>query len=177
MENSNKWSAAAYNGLLLSLVTVIITVLSSAFPNQHNAFVSIILWIVRITASLYILYYFMRSYSNGKEEVSYKESFSYGTIICLFSSIVCAGVSYLCMTLIFPDTIDTMMENIGKIMAQQNASAEDEDSIMRIVPHLPELSLIFGFIYMTIFGVIASAIIASYTKKVNPFPTEQNKEE
>ena len=87
MENSNKWSAAAYNGLLLSLVTVIITVLSSAFPNQHNAFVSIILWIVRITASLYILYYFMRSYSNGKEEVSYKESFSYGTIICLFSSL------------------------------------------------------------------------------------------
>lgn len=168
MEETNKWKSAAFNGLLLSLITVIISLITSAFEIK-STILSILFWIIRITVSIWLLYYFMKQYSSNFKQISYKDSFIYGTLVCMFSAIICSGFSFINMTLLFPDTINQMGEIMQSSIEQNNMSDEQGDVIMGMLPKLPQITLIVGFIYLTIFGMIASSIIANYTKKDDPF--------
>jgi len=56
-------------------------------------------------------------------------------------------------------------------MAMQSANPAGAEAIERYQAKLPQIITVTSFFYYTVFGLIASAIIANYTKK-ETFPTD-----
>lgn len=167
METSAKWNSAAINGLLLSLVTIVYSLIQSVFG--LSGFASIMLWIIKFTGCIYLLYYFMKQYSDNFEQISYGNSFQYGFILCCLSSIVCACFSFISMTLLFPETTEQAIEQMQTVMASSNYSSEEENMINAIAGNLPQITLFAGLFYYIVIGAVMSSIIANFTKKTDPF--------
>lgn len=172
MEQNNKWSSAALNGLLLSVVTIIYSLLISVI--EPKGFVAILLWIVKFSGCIYLLYYFMKQYSTPFDTISYGQSFNYGFILCTFSAIVCSCFAFLSLTLIFPNQQTLITEQIQQTMSSQNLNSDQEQMFEKWMTKLPELTMFFSIIYYIIFGAIASSLIANYTKKTDPFAGQQS---
>jgi predicted membrane protein len=175
MENTgiNKWSSAAMNGLFLSLVTVIITLLTTIVEIKSVP-INIIIWVIKLAGSMWLLFYFMKQYSGNFNQISYKDSFIYGFLVCVFSSIICSCYTYLSFTVIFPGMADKITETYQLIMAQQNVSESEEAAAEKMMNKLPEIMLGGMFIYLTIIGLISSSIMANYTKKTDIFASNEN---
>ncbi len=167
MGQNGKWSSAAANGLILSLVTIIYTLSGPVL--ELKGIIMIILWIIKFTACIYLLYYFMKQYSGKFDTISYGESFNYGFILCVFSSLICAGFSFLSVTFIFPEQFQGAMEQLQQSLAAQN----QEGNLDKAMSWIPEITLFGSLIYYIIFGAVTSAIIANYTKKTDIFAGEQ----
>lgn len=168
METNNQWSLAALDGLLLSLVTIIFSLITSVFVPK--GIVSILLWALKFGGCLYLLFYFMKKYSGNFDHVSYKQSFFFGFLVCLFSSVICACFMFLSITVLFPETVDQITEQVQGVLATQNYDAEQESQAMAMLNNLPQIMLFGSLIYYTLYGLIVSAILANFTKKENPFP-------
>ncbi|MEG0890494.1 MAG: DUF4199 domain-containing protein [Bacteroidales bacterium] len=171
MGQNNKWSSAALNGLLLSIITIVYSLLVSVL--EPKGFISILLWIVKFTGCIALLYYFMKQYSTSFNSITYGQSFNYGFILCAFSAIICSCFAFLSLTFIFPNQIDLVTEQIQQAMSAQNMDSDQEAKFEDWMKRLPELTMFFSLIYYIIFGAIASSIIANYTKKVDPFAKKQ----
>ena len=170
--NSSFWNSAAINGLLFSLITIITSLLQSAFNIQ--GILAILLWCVKFGGCVYLLYYYMKQYSNNAEYVTYGESFKYGFALCVFSSIVCACYIFISMTWLFPETVDIAMEQIQTAIATGAYTSEQEDAIFNVADKLPQLTLITCLIYYILIGAVMSSIIANFTKKTDPFAENNN---
>lgn len=167
METANKWQSAALNGLILSLITIISSLVQSIF--ELGTFMSMLLWVIKFGGCIYLLYYFMKQYSSQFDTISYGESFKYGSILCIFSAIVCASYIFLSLTLIFPEQLDQSMSVMQEIIESGSYNDDQIDAINEVSGKLPQITLFWSLFYYSIFGVIASAIIANFTKKTNPF--------
>ena len=69
---SNKWSIAAQNALILALVTILATLLQAVFP-QMPGFIGILIWTVKLVLSIYLVYYFIKDYSKHFETFTFKD--------------------------------------------------------------------------------------------------------
>lgn len=167
MEQNNKWSSAALNGLLLSLATIVYSLLVLVI--EPKGFVSILLWIIKFAATNYLLYYFMKQYSSGFDSISYSRSFNYGFIVSVFSAIVCACFTFISMTFIFKEQSVQLFEQVQQAISARGMSADEEEIAQGWMARLPEIILFASLVYYSIYGAIASSIIANYTKKTNPF--------
>lgn len=174
MENTNKWQSAALDGLLLSLATVIASLIQSIF--SPGTALAMLLWLVKFGTCQYLLYYFMKQYATQFNTITYGESFRYGAMVSVFSSIVCASFAFISMTFLFPGDMDKAIEAFNNIVATGNYSSEEEQMLVGISERLPQVILFWSLIYYSIYGVIVSAIIANFTKKTNPFSEEQNEQ-
>lgn len=172
MEQNNKWSSAAMDGLFLSLVTVIY-LLAANLLDSSGFVVKSVLWIAKFGGSLYLLWYFMKRYSNNFETITYGQSFNYGFIVCLFSSIIVACFSYVQVEWLFPDKTAEAMQMSKEMIAQQGLDSASESVIEVIFNNFGRITLFSNLVYCTIFGAIAAAITANWTKKTNPFEDEE----
>ena len=172
METANKWQSAALNGLLLSLVTIIYSLVNSIF--EPGTFISMVLWAVKFGACIYLLYYFMKQYSACFDTISYGQSFQYGFIISVFSSIVCSCFIFLSLTLLFPDQLDKSLEAMQSVIESGNYNDEQIDAINEVSGKLPHITLFWSLFYYSVIGAVIAAIIANFTKKTNPFAQEEN---
>ncbi len=163
---SNKWSIAAQNALILALVTILATLLQAVFP-QMPGFIGILIWIVKLVLSIYLVYYFIKDYSKHFETFTFKQGFNFGAILCLLSSVICAAYLFLHMGFLFSEATTSQMEMIAQTMESSNP--EGAEAIFGVMEHLPKLAFVFSLIYYTIFGLIVSAIVANYTKKGDMF--------
>lgn len=175
METTNKWQSAALNGLLLSLVTIISSLIQSVF--ELGTVMSMLLWAIKFGACIYLLYYFMKQYSRQFDTISYGESFRYGSILCVFSSIVCSCFAFLSLTLLFPDQLDKSLEAMQAIIDSGSYNDEQIDAINEVSGKLPQITLFWSLFYYSVFGIIVSAIIANFTKNTNPFAEDNTTEE
>lgn len=167
MNKKEMWSLAAKNGLILSLITILLTLISSLFTLPKA--LSIVITIVKFVGVVTLLYYYMKSYSKDKEFVSYNESFSYGFTLCLCSAIVCTVFNVLLTTVIIPDAMEQSMETVFSMMQSSNVNMQiDYDTMMGLLPLMTALSTLINCLF---FGVIEPLIIANWTKKITPFPT------
>ncbi|MEA5006354.1 MAG: DUF4199 domain-containing protein [Rikenellaceae bacterium] len=162
---SNQWSTAALDALLLSIITVVASLIQVVF--EPGTIISILLWIVKLVGCLALLYYFVKEYSKAQDSFTYKEGFSFGFKICLLSSVVLAAYNFLQYAVLFPESMQTAMEQI--IVAMQSSNPDAAEAMESYQPKLPQLISIVTLFYYTVFGVIASAVIANYTKKGDIF--------
>ena len=168
---TNKLSSAAFNGLLLALVTILSTLITTVI--EPGVAISIILWIVKLVATVWLLYYFIREFSKPKENFRYGDGVSYGVLVSFFSAIICACYFFLHFALLFPDSITSQME---QFMAGMQSSGGDTSNYEAVMPYIPHITFIVTLFYYTILGLIFSAIIANYTKKETFFFGNENQE-
>lgn len=161
----NKWSVAALDGLLLALITIIATLIQAVFT--PGTAVSILLWIVKFGGSIGLLYYFINEYSKEHELFTYKDGLNFGFITCLLSSVICACYLFLHYAVIFPDSITATLEQASQAMGSSNPQASE--MLAKFENYFPQISFISSLIYNTLFGLLASSIIANYTKKGSIF--------
>jgi len=162
---TNLWSSAATNGFLLALVTIIFTLLQTAFPMEGMG-AMILIWFVKLVATIGALYYFMKSFGESEESYPYGAAFTYGFVVSFCSSIIIAAYSWLHYTVIFPDALEKTLT----IMEQALASRANTDQrvIDLVTKNLPVIMSVVPLILYTIYGLIFSAIIASFVKKEEP---------
>ena len=166
---TNLWSSAAINGFLLALITIIFTLVQTAFPISGMA-AMILLWVVKLAATIGALFYFMKTIGQEEEPFTYGNAFSYGFVVSCCSNIVIACYLLLHYTIIFPNTIEKSMEAMQPMLEQYGT---DISSIEKILNNLPVFLSISMIILYTIYGVIFSSILASFTKKAEePFAHE-----
>ena len=65
--------------------------------------------------------------------------------------------------------MEKVTEAMQMVMANGNYTTEEESAMERLMGRLPQYSFIVNIIYLSILGAIASAVIASFTKRTNPF--------
>lgn len=168
---SNRWSSAATNGILLALITIISVLIYEVFE-PTNKIISFAIWAIRTIGSIWLLYYFIKEYAKPFNLFTYKNGFHYGFLLAFFSSLLCAAYMFLHYAVIFPDAIAAQTEQIMKMMEASNPAAID--SFEKMIPMMPQIIFISTFIYNTIIGIIASAIIANYTKRGSFFDEPTN---
>ena len=165
MENqTSNLQKAVVNGLLLSLITILFFLLTTTMG--ISGVTGILLSIVKLGIVIYVLYYFMKKRSLEFEVYTYGNSFWFGFLTCLFSTIACAAYTILHYTIIFPDTVSGALEQAQSILEQSGSDTSalegmDIGKIMRAV------IFIFMPIYYLFWGLILSAILASSTKRNN----------
>lgn len=162
---TNKWSVAALDGLLLALITIIATLIQTVL--KPGVAINWLLWLVKFSGSIGLLYYFMKDYSNNRPSLTYKEGFNFGFILCFLSSVICACYLFLHYAIIFPDSIAATMEQAA--VALESSNPEAMDVLSKLENSFPQIMFISSLIYYTLFGILASAIIANYTKKGDVF--------
>lgn len=167
---TNRWSAAATSGILLALVTIISTLIQAVFA--PIAVINIALWAIKSIGSIWLLHYFIKEYAKPFNLFTYKDGFHYGFLVALFSSLLCASYLFLHYAVIFPDSMAAQMDQVMEMMATTNPDAID--TLEKIGPQLPKLIFTATLFYYTLIGVIASAIIANYTKKGSIFDESAN---
>ncbi|MFA7115772.1 MAG: DUF4199 domain-containing protein [Bacteroidales bacterium] len=170
MEKRNKWKIGSKYALYLSLVTIIIETIIVLLLNYSPASAGKYNWIlnlVKLAGCLYLLHYFMKQYTLGKEYVSNKDLFGFGTIISFLSAIVCIVFSEILLLIIFPDFIPQQIENYLQMMQNMGTPGVellDYDKIVNAIP----MYLAFGKLISCMFwGLIFSAIFSSFLKKDN----------
>ena len=170
--SQGKWSSAAKNGLILASITIGVSLISSLL-HSSSFIVGALLWIVKTGGSIWLLHRIMKEYSALKESITYGESFKYGFAVTLFSSLVISAYLFLSLTVIFPSEMEKVTEAMQMVMANGNYTAEEESAMESAMERhmgiLPQYYVIVTFIKLSILGAIASAVIASFTKRTNPF--------
>ena len=165
---TNLWSSAAANGLLLSLITVILLLVQTAFP--MGTAVAILFWIVKLVATVGLLFYFMKDFGKPQESYRYGTAFSYGFAVSFCSNIVIACYLFIHSTVIFPDSLEKSLEAMQQVFSQYNLDSSITDMVMNNLPVISSLSTLLIY---TIEGVIFSAILANFAKKAEqPFANE-----
>ena len=164
---TNTWSLAAVNGLILAMVTIVITLVQTVL--EPGTAIKVLLWAAKLGLSLWLLYYFIKDYAKEQETFTYRQGFNYGFKICLMSAIVCAVYIFLHFTLFFPDAVAASLEQAATILESSNPQALE--SLDRISGKLPQISTVATLVYNTLFGLFATAIIANFTKKGDIFST------
>lgn len=175
MENKMKWSLAAKYGLILSLVTIVVSLIGMfELPGWLGTIISL----AKFVAIIYLLKYFMIQYTKMSEvSVSYGESFKFGFKVCLLSSVICTTYSYIDYTLIRPETIEILIETFLTTQESMGAAGGmifDYQTLSTIMPKVIIFSIFFDCI---IFGLIFPAILASSTKSSLFSEEETNTEE
>ena len=165
---TNSWSLAAVNGLLLALVTIILTLVQTVL--EPGTAIKVLIWIAKLVGSLWLLYYFIKDYAKDSEVFTYKMGFNYGFKVCLLSSLVCAIYMFMHFAVIFPEAVQASLEQAAAMMQSSNPDAVD--AINRISGKLPQIVTITVLVYYTLFGIVASAIIANFTKKGDIFASQ-----
>jgi hypothetical protein len=171
MEKNNFWSSAALNGIYLSLVTIIYLLVTSVF--NLNTLVNVLLQIIKIGLIVYLLYYFIKDYSNNFETFSYGEGFKYGFAVCLFSSLICACYGYLSAAVLFKEKTIAQFEMTMNSLGN-SITPDVENMLSFAMENIGVLTLFSSLAYYIFMGIVFPAIIANFTKKENIFINSQN---
>ena len=162
------------DGLYLSLITIIYTLVSTVL--QPDAFlIKSLLWIIKFGGCIYLLWFLMKRWSDNFETIPYGQSFNYGFIVCLFSTILCACFNYAMIEWIFPEQMNEAFIIAQQAMAEQGTLDSNTEKAMEMVMgNIGRISLFFYLFYYTIWGALTASIVACFTKKENPFGNTEN---
>lgn len=168
--NSKFLQSSAIDGLCLSLVFIVYSLISSLL-SLNSGFISIILWILKFGGTIWLLYYFIKKYSLKQESFTYGAGFKYGFMISLFSTIACVAYILFNLTVLNPDSIEIFKETLFTALESTgNSAALEGYDLDRLI------SNVYFFwmpVYYLLWGVILAAILANYTKRTDFFaPTK-----
>ena len=169
---ANFWSSAAANGLMLSLITVVYTLFMAAFPMESRV-AGFLVGLVKLIATIGVLYYFMKGFGQEQESYTYGNAFGYGFAVSFFSNIVIACYLLVHYVYLFPDAIENSLKAVQQAMTQYTV---DQATLDLINKNLPLIVSISPFLVYTLLALIIAAILAGFAKKAEPIFTEDTQE-
>ena len=160
--NSSRINAAALYGLYLSLPTVITLLIQDTY--QPGTLISVILWVLRFSASIWLLLRFIKEWAANFDEFTYGNGVSFGFITCTFSSMIVAVTRWASVAFINKETFQQAMQEAMERFEEQGNS-QIMDTFASISDNLPVIVLFSTLVYCVIYGLILSSILASFCKK------------
>lgn len=159
--DSSKWSLAAKDGLILAAVTVVISTLTLL---TRNAFLSSLLWLVKLVGSIWVLSVIMKRYGESHPD---KPVFGYGALVCLLSALVCAVWAFVEYQFLFPGAVTEAFEMMYAQLGQMGTAVPDDvtDLLLRMEDNYAQLNCISTFIWCALFGLIVSAILSRSSRR------------
>lgn len=159
--NGYKWSQAAVKALLLAAVTIVCNTITYLLPD--STFLSLLVWVFRTVASVWLLVIFMKQFSAATGE----GAMGFALCTVLLSSLVCAFYDAAAIAWLFPDMLDTVTEALTQSM--NTIPAEGQSILERFIDHYPRFHFFAAFIKNFLFGLIVAAIANSSSRKKDIF--------
>ena len=165
MEQNNtapsQWSLAAKDGLILAAVTVVVSTLTFL---TKNAFLSSLLWLVKLVGSIWLLNVILKRWRETHPD---RSAFGYGARVCLLSAVVCAVWAFVEYQFFFPGSVTEAFEQMYVQLGQMGSSVPDEatDLLLKMEDNYAQIVCISTFVWCTIFGLIVSAILTRGSRR------------
>lgn len=169
-QKSSKWGRAAKDGLLLSLICIFTLTIGNL---SSNSLLSTLLFFVQLVGSIWLLRRFMYTYGADNPGES---TFSYGVMVCLFSSFIIAVWSFAMYQFIFPDAITKAMDAFYEVMGS-NMTDEMRDAMLMMEDRFPQAMSLSSFFKDFIEGIILSAILAASTTRRDIFSDSESSQD
>lgn len=157
------FSEIAKNGLILSLISIII-LLANQFITSKIPSLSILFWIIKFGGCIYLLYFFMKQHASANSGITYKQSANYGSLVSVFSAIAIGAYLTLHYYVIVPNAFSEAVETWLQLMAEQGMDMSSSLDIDTLESNFPIYAAVGQIIYCSLFGLLASSIIANWTK-------------
>ncbi len=158
------WNEAAKTGVLLGIVPVVymfLTQLVSKVGAGHaviSAFVNFILWAVKFGGCIWLMMVFMKKFA-ADFRADNSETFKFGCIVALCSSVIVSAVSLANVLVINPDLLASQMD---AVISAYSSSLDSNSMQMldKVSGVLPEITFFSNLIYCFLFGVVLSLILS-----------------
>lgn len=167
--NGYKWSQAAVKGLLLALITIVCNTVTYIFPG--SAIASLLAFLVRTVASIWLLVSFMKQYAATTGE----NPMGFALRTVLLSSLVCAFYDAAAVAWLFPGLIDQINDAMAQSMSM--FPSESQGIMERMMDHYPRVAFFSTFIKDFVIGLIVAAIANSSTRKKDIFGEDGKQQE
>ncbi len=158
------WNEAAKTGVVLGIVPIaymFLTQLTGKIGGGHAVIagcINFLLWAVKFGGCIWLMTAFMKKFA-ADFGADNSETFRYGVIAALCSSVIVAAFSLANVLIINPDILSTQLDAI----LESYSSALDSNSLQavdKVRGIMPEITFFSNLVYCFIFGVVLSLILS-----------------
>ncbi|MDO9339372.1 MAG: DUF4199 domain-containing protein [Bacteroidales bacterium] len=160
------WKANLTNGLILGLAGIVYTLVIYFLDLTFNKSLGYIFLLLTV----FLLYYFIRSYRNNYMNgyITYGQSVGAGVIIFLYYSIISGIFMYILYTVIDTGLTNKMLAIVEETMVKSGKVPEGSlDTVMAFQKKIlrPEIMVPMTIISNIFFGTIISLIVSIFIRK------------
>ena len=167
INKKNLWDCAGKGGLILGGITVGFLLLTYALEllpdNGAGVFIgtllNFIIWAAKFAGCIYVLYRLMKKFATDFPTADKAMVRRFGFIVAGTSALIVSAFTLVYLLYIAPDTFENAIET-----AMQSYSGMLDSNSMEMLESMsgsmPAITFFSQFIYCTLFGFVASAIIA-----------------
>jgi MFS family permease len=167
---TNKWQIITKFSLIYSLLVIALNLILYilGLATKMNWFSTIVM-LIAVLGSIYFGIISRRNNTLGGY-ISYGQGVGTGMLITVFASVIITIYSYVFMNYIDPDMMENIITETKKKMIEDGTSEEAIEASVGMMRKMqsPTTMAIFGFIGQMFYGLIASLIVAAFTKKEDP---------
>ena len=172
------WKANLTSGVIMGTIGIVYTLVMYFLDltlNRNLGYIFLLL-------SVFLLFYFIRSYRNNYMNgyITYGQSVGAGVVIFLYYSIISAIFVYILYTVIDPGLTNKLLAYVEEQMIKSGKVPEGTiDTLMAFQKkiHKPEIMAPASILNNMIFGTIISLIVSIFLKKEgNPLVDEFEKQ-
>ena len=169
MKKSFTQNAALY-GLLLACISIVFALISTAL--NTTTVVSFLLTFLKLVTTISVFWFILKKQANESETFTFGNAVAFGTLTGLFSSFVLAVFALLQATVISPESMELMTDQVMQMYEQMGWSDDSLEMIGSVLNYYPYIIFFGTVIVYTIVGLIYSLIMGSFVKRSdNPFDT------
>ena len=156
-------------GFISGAYLIITQFLSScSIPPFVTSILNFILWCAKFFGCIWLMIAVMKRVVAIDSEATGKTTYPVGPTISFVSSTFYPGITFLIMTVTFPDYFAThiysFMQIYGKMLDSNPMRALDQ-----MMGNLPQYTFFSNIIYCTIYGTVLSAILSRRIPSRDPF--------
>jgi len=169
------WESAAKAGLALggvSILYMLCTMLTGKVAESGNgpalamSLVNLLLWLIKFSACLFLMRFFMLRYSQEDPSADNSRVFVFGTVTALLSALLYSAFYLAYVSFLAPDTFDTMLDVFRD---NPYLDANTLSQMEEMIPRMPTLTFFANLTYCWLFGTVLSAIYSRNIPPQNPF--------
>ena len=170
------WNDAATSGLVLggvSIAYMLCNILLGKLQGGTAVSVivnvsSVLLWVFKFILCIRLMKLFMQKFAARHEDVSNRDTFSFGSATALLSALLYSGFFLAWVLFVQPDMFK---ESIDLALGSYDGvfSAAQMETMEEMIPKLPAMTFFVNLFWCWLFGVVLSAIFSRDIPPRNPF--------
>ncbi|HBC76987.1 MAG TPA: hypothetical protein DEO60_00365 [Bacteroidales bacterium] len=164
-QKSNVWKANLTNGLILSMIGIVYTLVMYFLDLTINKTQGYVFLLILVVALFFLIKSYRDNYLHGS--ITYGQAVGAGVVIFLYYAIITAVFTYILFSIIDPGLIDKQLAAAEELMAKRGIPQEAVDAGLKIQKKMmkPEIMAPLSIFGNMLYGVIMSLIVAIFVKK------------
>lgn len=176
LNKKNLWDSAGKGGLILGGITIGFLLLSYALEllpdNGAGVFIgtllNFVIWAAKFIGCIYVLYRLMKKFAADFPTADKTMVRKFGFIVGGTSALIVSAFTLVYMLYISPESFEASIETAMQAYSGM-LDSNSMEALESMSGKMPAITFFSQFIYCTLFGIVASAIIAGKIKPSNPF--------